>query len=210
MNAMDPRGQLRLAVFLSATLVSTSALAFDFGVGVEGSGNVGLSKNLSGASAQLNTSLTGGLILEERFNLVAVELTIWEDAQLPYTVNTASYSSGGLCAGCTGANGLDTASYVPIDAGLRLGLGFSPFRPYVGVLVNDNILTSTTTSAAGNWFGIGGDLGLDIAVIFLRFGLDLRALWSVTNVNPDNLDASYTPAGGLLILQGILSARFSF
>ena len=185
-----------VASFLSL-LASGSALAFDFGVGVEGAGNLSLSKNLSGG-AQLSTSVAGGIILEERFNLIAVELNLWEDVQMPYTFNSAT--EGGVT---------DTASYVPIDAGLRLGLGFSPFRPYVGILVNDNILTSGTASATGNWFGLGGDIGIDIAVIFLRFGLDLRALYSLTNVNPA-LDSSYTPAGGALLLQAILSARFSF
>jgi hypothetical protein len=194
------KSRLVLLASMASLLVSSSAFAFDFGVGVEGAGTLALSKGLSG-SAQLNTSFTPGLILEERFNLIVVELNLWEDIQYPgYTFNAATLASGGN----------DTATYLPIDAGLRLGLGFSPFRPYVGILVNDNILTSNTASATGNWFGLGGDLGIDIAVIFLRFGLDLRALWSLTNVNPSVTDSSYTPAGGALILQAILSARFSF
>ncbi len=190
--------RLVLLTLLTGLLTSSSALAFDFGFGLEGAGTLTLSKNLP-SSAQMSTSAALGLILEERFNLVAIELTLWEDVQKPYTVNSATESGGAV----------DTASYVPIDAGLRLGLGFSPFRPYVGVLVNDNILTSSTASATGNWFGIGGDLGIDIAVIFLRFGLDLRALWSVTNVNPAGAGA-YSPADGALVLPAILSAWFSF
>ncbi len=203
------KSRLGFLATVASLLVSSSAFAFDFGVGVEGAGTLSLSKNLSG-SAQTNFSATPGIILEERFNLIAVELNLWEDVQYPgYTFNSASQVE--TCGICTAANvAVNAATYLPIDAGLRLGLGFSPFRPYVGVLVNDNILTSNTPSATGNWFGLGGDLGIDIAVIFLRFGLDLRALWSLTNVNPSSLDSSYTPAGGALILQAILSARFSF
>jgi hypothetical protein len=196
---------LALLTLLAGLLTSGSALAFDFGFGVEGAGTLTLSKNLSG-SAQTSTSAGLGLILEERFSLVAVELTLWEDVQTPYTLNTAM-SNLPVCTFCSD---IDTASFVPLDAGLRLGLGFSPFRPYVGVLVNDNILTSSTASATGNWFGIGGDLGIDIKVIFLRFGLDLRALWSVTDVNPSSAAPPATYSGGALVLQGILSARFSF
>ncbi|HUB07396.1 MAG TPA: hypothetical protein VMB50_10355 [Myxococcales bacterium] len=183
---------------------STSALAIDWGIGLEGAGTLSLARSLPSGNA-MSTSAGAGIILEERLSLAIIELTLWEDAQLPYTLNISTSDLGGATS----------AQFIPIDAGLRLGFALGIVRPYLGILGNYNIANSEQASGgsygAQNFWGLGGDLGLDIAVIFLRFGLDLRAFWSVSDVTTGAPDLpGITTTGGGLMLQGLLSARFSF
>ncbi len=178
-------------------LAPAPALAMEWGLGLEGAGTLGISKNLP-SSSSMATSGGAGLILEERFSIALVDLSVWEDVQMPYTLNVAQSATGSVTS----------AQYIPVDLGLRLGLGFPVLHPYLGVLGNYSVGDS---SAATSFWGVGGDLGLDVAVLFLRFGLELRALWSVSGVsNVGQALAAATAALGALVLQGLLSARFSF
>ncbi|MHB8417364.1 MAG: hypothetical protein ACYDCL_04770 [Myxococcales bacterium] len=192
-------------------LSSAPAFAFDFGVGLEGAGTLTLSKGLSGSAAAA-TSAGAGLILEERFSIAIVELTLWEDAQFPgYALHTDEYGASSGLLGLGGAS-TATASYIPIDAGFRFGLGLGLFHPFVGILGDYSFQNGGNGggSGAGNFFGLGGDLGVDIAVLIFRFGLELRSFWSLNNVVTSPPPAGDTQAGGALVLQALLSARLSF
>ena len=185
----------RFAVLASAALalaLAPRAFAFDFGVGVEGAASATGVRGLPlGSSAAGNLGV--GLMLEQRFNLDVVELELWEDGQTPVPLQT-----GGDYA----------ASYVPLDLGFRLGLGFSPLRPYVGVLVNDLHLTQKPSNGANinsDIFGAGGDLGCDLVLWLLRIGIEVRGYETLTSI----AQGGAAPQGGF-VLQGLLSARASF
>jgi hypothetical protein len=174
-------------VAAASLIVPSSALAFSFGVGIEGGGTFSY---LTSARALPDV----GLILTQRFDLGPVDLTLWED------VNALVIYDGGW-------------DFIPVDVGLRLGLPGPFFRPYIGLLVNDSIAPGPTTTACGptcsgtsvsNVPGLGGDLGFDLAVAFLRFGLELRAY--ETLISP----VSGTPSGDAFALQALLSVRAEF
>ncbi len=178
-----------------ALAAAAPARAFDFGVGLEGGGTGTFVRGLPGVFGTNVTSASGydlGVILEQRFDLVVLNLDIWEDLQ-----SGVPFQTGGTVP----------STYVPIDAGLRLGLD-GLFQPYVGVLVNDSILTNATAGSSplnGNVFGLGGDVGLDVKIAIVRLGAEFRAYWTLTPI-AQNGDA---PQGGLA-LQGLLSARLQF
>lgn len=180
------------SVALALSLASR-AQAFDFGVGVEGAATATGVRGLPITSSTAG-DLGLGLMLEERFDLEVVELDLWEDGQTPVPLQT-----GGAYA----------ASYIPLDVGLRVGLGFSLLRPYVGVLVNDLHLTQRPSDGAGvnsNLLGAGGDIGCDLVILMLRIGVELRGFETLT---PLASAPGAAPPGGYVI-QGLLSARASF
>ncbi len=186
----ERRGAPRwLQVLAAAGLLAFpgSALAFSFGIGIEGGGTFSY---LTSTRALPDL----GLILTQRFDVGPVDLTLWEDVNA-----LVVYDSGW--------------DFIPVDVGLRLGLHGPVFRPYIGLLVNDSIAPGPTTTACGplcsgtsvsNVPGLGGDLGFDLAVAFLRFGLELRAY--ETLISP----VSGTPSGDAFALQTFLSARAEF
>jgi len=161
--------------------IPSSAWAFSFGIGIEGGGTLSYL-----TSAQALPDL--GLILTQRFELGPIDLTLWEDVNVPVIYDGA-------------------IDYAPIDVGLRVGLPGPLFRPYVGVLANDSISLGSKAASCGcsevavsNVPGLGGDVGFDLAVSFLRFGFELRAY-----------ETLISPAGGNFgdgfALQALLSFR---
>ncbi len=198
----------RKAVLLAALplfVLSAPALALDLGVGVEG-GVAGTFVNTGGSFIQgslgsehlaSNSSAGGyalGLMAEERFDLVAVNLALWEDVLF----SGIPFQTGGAA----------TSTYMPVDVGLRLGLGSPLFQPYVGALVNDSFLTQKAAASNdlnASFFGAGGDLGCDFVIAFLRIGAEFRAWWTLTSIAKDG----EAPPGGLALL-GLLSARVVF
>jgi hypothetical protein len=185
--------RIRLATLapLAVLLASSPALAFDFGVGLEGVGSASVTS--SGAV----TSGGGGLIFEERFGIPLVDLTLWEDVQTPLLIQR----TGG-----------DPSSYVPANLGFRVGLGAPFIKPYIGVLLNDSFLTSAGTLSEetsglnlhSNVPGVGGDIGADISVLIFRFGLEVRGYTTFSPI--ESSVTSFSP----FVLQGLISARFSF
>ncbi|MHB1846511.1 MAG: hypothetical protein ACYCWW_16945 [Deltaproteobacteria bacterium] len=183
---------LRIALFLSALFATPAARAMDVGLGLEGAATATGVRGLSpGDSAAGNLGV--GLQLEERYPLTLVELELWEDIQTPIALQTGgSYAAG----------------YYPAELGLRLGLGIGPLRPYVGILVNDLILSDRPSDGPTPnpmIFGAGGELGADIVILFLRVGLDFRGFETLTNP----VQGSAPPYGGFAV-QALLNARLSF
>src|ERR1700722_17858578 len=122
-------------------LLPSSALAFSFGIGIEGGGTLSY---LTSTRALPDV----GLILTQRFEVGPVDLTLWEDVNALIV-----YDSGW--------------DFIPVDVGLRVGLPGPVFRPYIGLLVNDSIAPGSETTACGpacggtsvgNVPGLGGDL----------------------------------------------------
>lgn len=160
--------------------IPSSALAFSFGIGLEGGATL-----TSLTSVQVWPDV--GLILTQRFELAPVDLTLWEDVNLPVVYD-------------------GEVNYAPIDIGLRVGLPGPLFRPYVGLLVNDSRSLGIQPAGFSNEGaltdvpGLGGDVGFDLAVTFLRFGFELRAFGTIIS-----------PAGGSygdgFALQALLSVR---
>jgi hypothetical protein len=161
-----------------------SAKAFSFGIGVEGGGTLSYL-----TSARVLPDVVG-LILTQRFELAPVDLTLWEDANL-----IVVYDGGW--------------GFIPVDLGLRVGLAGPVFRPYVGVLANDSISIGAQPDCGcgglvDNVPGLGGDLGFDLAVTFLRFGLELR---SYETLIPPVTDGHF---GDGFVLQLLASVRAEF
>jgi hypothetical protein len=183
MKLRGGRARCCLQTLAAAGLLAapSSALAFSFGIGLEGGATLS-----SLTSVQVWPDL--GLILTQRFELGPVDLTLWEDVNLPVVYDGEVY-------------------YFPIDIGLRVGLPGPLFRPYVGLLVNDSRALGiepnseySNEGALTDVPGLGGDVGFDLAVAFLRFGFELRAY-----------ETLISPAGGSygdgFALQGLLSVR---
>ncbi len=91
--------------------------------------------------------------------------------------------------------------------GLRVGLPGPLFRPYVGLLVNDGISPGSKIASCGcsetavsNVPGLGGDIGFDLAVTFLRFGFELRAYETLISPTVSNVGDGFA-------LQALLSVR---
>jgi hypothetical protein len=172
---------LSIAASLAVLLTPRPALAVAFGFGLEG----GFSE----------THLTNfqslpefGLILEQRFELPVIELTLWEDVE-PIEVFDGGWA------------------FLPIALGLRAGLGGGLFKPYAGILANDNLNIGKDPGcgcgqAAGEVVGLGGDLGVDVPVAFLRFGLELRGYGTLSPPV-----SGIKGAGEGVVLQALLSVR---
>jgi len=183
---------LRLAslalVVAAAALVSDRALAFGFGV--EGGGTFTKTSGL-GASPDNIWTPNGGIIIENNFPIAVLFLDLWADVQTPIELQT-----GGAAA----------AKYIPIDLGLRLGLNIGLLQPYVGVLGQAGIVTdgAGTPNLNSPLWGLGGDLGLDIAVSILRFGVELRGVETLTPIVSD------PNAGSAFEFEALASVRLSF
>jgi len=163
--------------------VPSSALAFSFGIGLEGGGTLSY---LTSAQALPDF----GLILTQRFESGPIDLTLWEDVNLPVTYDGEVF-------------------YAPVDIGLRVGLPGPLFRPYVGLLVNDSVSLGIEPAGGGvevapsNVPGVGGDVGFDLAVTFLRFGFELRAYETLISPGGGNFGDGFA-------LQALLSVRAEF
>lgn len=187
--------RLRFAFLLSALAPfawSAQALAA-FGVGIEGGATATYASNVPGGASGTAGSANVGLILESKFDLPVVFLDVWVDGQTPMRLQTG---------------GTSAAQYLPFDLGLRLGLGTPILQPYIGVLGQLSINTDDGggPSLKNPLFGLGGDVGLDVAFLIFRVGIEVRAVDVVTTI-PN--DGSGEPSGAWEF-EGLGSARLSF
>jgi len=178
---------------LAVVALFLPARAFAFGIGIEG-GVTGTYANGLSSGSNAAGGATLGLIVEDEFDLPLIFLDVWADGQL----NTLRFQTGGV----------SPAEYLPFDLGLRVGLGFALLHPYVGLFGQMAFPTSDGggPSLSSPLFGVGGDLGLDIAVFIFRFGVELRGVDILSSIPSDG---SGVPSGAWEI-QGLGSARFSF
>ena len=117
------------------------------------------------------SSGTFGVILEQPFHLIPLlAFEFWEDFQTPFYIQTG---------------GTDAAKYWGIDAGARLGLDLGLLIPYAGIVGQLLILNSTPLTSPplnGNAWALGGDIGLDLSLVILKIGLELRYLSTVSQL----------------------------
>jgi hypothetical protein len=187
---------------IACLLMSASAGAFELGMGLEVGGTGTHVGNGLGTSARGWGGISGGVILEQRFNVPGVLLEAWEDVQTPLQIQTGSPERA--------------AAYLLLDSGLRLGLAPGALQYYFGVFLQGLFLTSrpehgaTLKDAA---LALGGDLGVDLAVFFVRVGLEARLSEILTGLVPScttPVCVTQPDPGGVVVFQGILSVRASF
>jgi hypothetical protein len=181
-------------------LTSTSARAVELSVGLFGGGTSTRVSNWvgdtpAGDSISRSTgTFSFGFILEQRFNVPGLLLEICEDFQpTPVMIQTGSPTN--------------TAGYLPVDLGVRLGLGTSAFQPYLGALVQGLFLTGHPGAGAPlkqAALGVGGSLGLDLAILFVRLGLEARLTETVTGLSPSGSEPN---PGNASIFQLLFSVR---
>jgi hypothetical protein len=172
------------------------AHALAIGFGIEGGGAFTQASGLPDGAATSAWTPTGGIIVENTFDIAVIFLDLWADVQTPLQLQT-----GGDVA----------AKYVPIDLGLRVGLAIGPIQPYVGILGQLAINTDSGDGPALNspiW-GLGGDLGLDIALFVFRFGVELRAVETLTQIVADSGGAEVNE-GNAFEFEALASVRLSF
>jgi hypothetical protein len=184
-----------LAVVCSLLLVSSVADAFEAGVEV---GGMDTSSN-GATSATPSTSAgsaTFGVILVQPFHLIPLlQISTWEDFQTPFNVQTGSTS---------------TAQYWAVDVGARLGLDLGLLVPYAGIVGQLLILSSSPSDQSLNstaW-GLGGDIGLDLSIVILKIGLELRYLETLSPIATNTTTQSYPSSVGEFEVLG--SVRLSF
>jgi hypothetical protein len=100
-----------------------------------------------------------------------------------------------------------TAGYLPVDAGLRLGWAQYAVQPYLAAILQGLFLTGHPGGGAPlkqAAFGVGGALGVDLAVFFVHLGLEFRLTETVTDLSPSN---SSPDPGNVAIFQGLFSLR---
>ena len=154
---------------MAAALWSLPARAIGFGI--EGGATFTQTTGLSASPDAIWTG-NGGIIVENSFPIGMLFLDTWADVQTPIEFQT------GLGPPTV------ASAYVPIDLGLRAGLNTGLLQPYLGLLGQAAILTD---GKGEYWFnnpvwGIGGDVGLDLAISMFRIGVDLRGVGTVSAV----------------------------
>jgi len=185
---------LALLIPSGGMLAPSRALAFGFGV--EGGGTLTLASGTN-SFATLKSDLwsaNGGIIIEHNFPIAALFLDPWADVQTPITLNA----------------GVNASQYVPIDLGLRLGLNLGLLQPYLGVLGQVSLIAPRSGPLDGRnspLWGLGGDLGLDIAVAILRFGIELRGVETLTPIETDPVLGNI---GSVFEIEALASVRLSF
>jgi hypothetical protein len=187
----------RLLGVLACALISGRASSFELGVGLEGAGSAThVGNGLPSGKARGWGGAGGGLLFEQRFELRGAFVETWQDIQTPLQIETGGSSAAG---------------YLPLNAGLRLGLAPGALQYYFGVLLQGLFLTSRPASGAGQLkgaaMGLGADLGIDLAILFLRAGLEARFTQVLTGLSPDNTQPA---PGAVLLFQGLLSLRMTF
>jgi hypothetical protein len=185
-----------LAFVLPAAVALLPTRAYAFGFGIEGGGTFTQTSGL-GASPDNIWTPNGGIIIENNFPIAILFLDLWADVQTPIQLQTAVLATGG---------GQSAPKYIPIDLGLRLGLNIGLLQPYVGILGQAAIVTDGAGNPSLNnpLWGLGGDLGLDIAVFILRFGIELRGVETLTPIQSD------PDQGGAFEFEALASVRLSF
>jgi hypothetical protein len=190
---------LALVTAAAAALVPSQALAFGFGI--EGGGTFTKTSGL-GSPDNIWTP-NGGIIIENNFPIAVLFLDLWADVQTPIQLQTGFQISG--TSGSTNA----APKYIPIDLGLRLGLNIGLLQPYVGVLGQAGIVTDGqgVPNLNNPLWGLGGDLGLDIAVFILRFGIELRGIETLNSVESDPMAGN---VGSAFEFEALASVRLAF
>jgi hypothetical protein len=183
-------------------LTSRPALAFELGVGLEVGGTASIAQNPAPQPGGQTPAVAGaaalGILLEERFDANFLAFELFEDVQTPFALQTG---------------GLSPAEYVPWTAGVRTGLLFGPWIPYLAVLFSVGTLSDQPTSSqllSSTIFGIGGALGVDWKIADFRLGFELRADEIIGGIPAaaDTTAAPNSPSSAFL-LQALLSLRYS-
>jgi hypothetical protein len=194
----------RIAVALipiAAVALSNPAVAIGFGI--EGGGTFTQTSGLPNPNGYGVGN--AGFIVENNFPVGALFLDLWADIQTPFLLHS----------GLTGGDLLGEATpwYVPIDLGLRLGLNFGLPRPYIGILGQTAILVfdQHLSGLSNPLWGLGGDLGLDLAVGIFRLGIEFRGVETLTGIESEpSYYGTATPHGSAFEFEGLASARLSF
>jgi hypothetical protein len=174
-------------------LGSSVADAWEAGVEV---GAMGTSSQ-GAAVGQSSTagSATFGVILAQNFHLIPLlQFSTWEDFQTPFNVQTGGASS----------------QYWAVDVGARLGLDLGLLIPYAGIVGQLLILGSSPQDEMLNstaW-GLGADIGVDLSLIIIKVGLELRYLTTVSPIAKDTTVQPFPSSVQELELLG--SVRLSF
>lgn len=140
------------------------------------------------------TSGTFGVILEQPFHLLPIlQFEFFEDFQTPFYIQTGA---------------TDGAQYWGIDVGARLGLDLGLLIPYAGIVGQLLILNKTPDGSPplnGSAWALGGDIGLDLSLVILKIGVELRYLSTLSNLTQNgNIPSSAQE------LELLGSARISF
>jgi hypothetical protein len=185
----------RLIGLLLCALVGARASAFELGTGLELGGTATHVGNVGNGwdGARGSGAFTGGVVVEQRFNVPGVLLESWEDLQTPLWIQTGSPDQ--------------TAGYLPLDAGLRLGLAPGALQYYFGIVLQGLFLIDRPIQGAAlkdAALGLGGELGIDLAVFFVRLGLEARLSEVLTGLSPSGSNPN---PGSVVIFQGIFSLR---
>jgi hypothetical protein len=139
-----------------------------------------------------------GLVLEHAFEIEpSLRLTPWIDAQIPLDLNIPLFGS---------------ASYWPINAGLRVGIPLGAVVPYAGFVGQLLIFHAWSPcfdcniGPAQTIWALGMDLGIDWSIHFFRAGFEARYLTTVSHLTqPGSFGySSEIPVGELMAL---LTAR---
>jgi hypothetical protein len=177
---------------LAILTMAWSSQAMAFGVGIEGGGTVSYANGLPNGSSSFAGGAALGIIVEEEFDLPLIFLDVWADGQVP-TLRLQT--------------GVNQATYLPFDLGLRVGLALAVLHPYVGLFGQMAIPNDDGGGPSLNspLFGLGGDLGLDIALFIFRFGIEVRGVDMVSTIPSEG-----SVPNGAWELQGLASVRLSF
>jgi hypothetical protein len=196
---MRPRAPRALRALPAILAVGCASSAYAIGAGVEGGGTATFTSFASGPDYTAPASQTAGgaaagIIVDEEFTFLLLFMDLWGDIQLPtYRLQTG---------------GSDAAAYLPVDLGFRAGLNFALIHPYVGVLGQMAFVNSDGggPSLSSPIFGLGGDIGLDVAVLFFRFGVEVRGV----NMLPPIVSGAMSGVNGAFALQGLGSVRVEY
>jgi hypothetical protein len=161
--------------------------ALAFGAGLEAGATVMAPQhsNLGDGSAG---AATFGVIIDESLHLdPKLFFDPWMDVQVPLVLPVYNLSG----------------SYWAIDLGLRFGIDLGLFSPYAGIVgqllfpYSPPDCQGCNSGLNGGVFALGGDLGLDLTLDVLRFGVELRYLVTLTPLTQQMSDGYATEFQGL-------------
>jgi hypothetical protein len=176
-------GSLALGWILA--LNASPALAF--GTGLEAGATV-MSAQQSTLGYGTAGAATFGVIIDQSLHLDSkLFFDPWMDFQAPLALPVYGLS----------------ASYWAIDLGLRFGIDLGLFSPYAGIVGQLLFLYDPVDCQACGFplnsdvLALGGDLGLNLALDVLSFGVELRYLVTFTPLTQQMSDGYATEFQGL-------------